>query len=89
MENVFNGAGWLACRSGAQIVPVAMRGTHRPAGSGRRFRPRVDVLVGEPFTVPSGAGRTAVAAATDRIRDTLKELVTELDDVRGRTGDLL
>lgn len=82
VENVFNGAGWLACRSGAQIVPIAMRGTHREPGSRRRFRPRVDVLVGEPFSVPPGVGRSVMAAATDQIRDTLKELVTELDDVR-------
>lgn len=86
VESVFNGAGWLACRSGAQIVPIAMRGTHRPAGTGRRYRPRVDVLVGEVFTVPPGAGRTAVAAATDRIRDTLKELVTALDERRAGVG---
>lgn len=89
VESVFNGAGWLACRSGARIVPIAMRGTLRPAGTGRRFRPHVDVLVGEPFTVPVGAGRTAVAAATERIRDTLKELVTALDDSRARAGSLL
>ncbi|WP_240615668.1 lysophospholipid acyltransferase family protein [Nakamurella deserti] len=89
VESVFNGAGWLACRSGAQIVPIAMRGTHRPTGSGRRFRPRVDVLIGDPFTVPPGVGRTAVTAATDRIRVTLKELVTALDDSRARSGSLL
>ena len=86
VESVFNGAGWLACRSSAQIVPIAMRGTHRPSGTGRRYRPRVDVLVGEPFTVPTGAGRTAVAAATGRIRDTLKELVAALDARRGAVG---
>jgi 1-acyl-sn-glycerol-3-phosphate acyltransferase len=80
VESVFNGAGWLACRSGAQIVPIAMRGTHRPPGSRRRFRPRVRVLVGEPFSVPVGAGRTAVAHATDEIRDKLKALVDHLDD---------
>ena len=82
VENVFNGAGWLACRSGARIVPIAMRGTHRPAGASRRYRPRVDVLVGKPFTVPPGGGRVAVAASTALIRDTLKELVAELDRVR-------
>ena len=82
VENVFNGAGWLACRSGAQIVPIAMRGTHRRAGTRRRLKPRVDVLIGEPFSVPTGAGRTAVAAATDQIRGTLKELVADLDQQR-------
>ncbi|MEO5831829.1 MAG: lysophospholipid acyltransferase family protein [Nakamurella sp.] len=88
VDSVFNGAGWLACRSGAQIVPIAMRGTHRPTGTGRRYRPRVDVLVGEVFSVPPGVGRTAVEAATDRIRDTLKELVTALDDSRSAARSL-
>jgi 1-acyl-sn-glycerol-3-phosphate acyltransferase len=71
VENVFNGAGWLACRSGAQIVPIAMR-----------LKPRVDVLIGEAFSVPPGAGRTAVAAATDQIRGTLKGLIADLDQQR-------
>lgn len=86
VDSVFNGAGWLACRSGARVVPIAMRGTHRPAGSGRRFRPRVDVLIGEPFSVPLGAGRVTVTAATERIRVTLRELVSELDSVRRASG---
>ena len=84
VDNVFNGAGWLACRSGAQLVPIAMRGTHRPVGSRRRFRPKVRVLIGEPFSVPVGAGRAAVAAATDQIRATLKELVSDLDRTLAR-----
>jgi hypothetical protein len=40
----------------------------------------VRVLVGEPFAVPVGAGRTAVAGATDAIRERLKALVAVLDD---------
>jgi 1-acyl-sn-glycerol-3-phosphate acyltransferase len=82
VDSVFNGAGWLACRSGASIVPVAMRGTLRPVGGSRRFRPRVDVLIGESFTVPAGAGRKAVAAATELIHEKLKTLVDELDQRR-------
>ena len=85
VESVFNGAGWLACRSGAQVVPIAMRGTYRAPGERRRFHPRVRVLVGEPFTVPVGAGRTAVNAATDKIRGTLKRLVSDLDALQGRS----
>ncbi len=32
VETVFAGAGWLAARAGAAVVPVAIRGTDRPAG---------------------------------------------------------
>ncbi len=57
VENVFNGAGWLAARAGATVVPIAIRGVARPEGRRwPRFRPRVRVLVGEPFSVPTGGG---------------------------------
>ena len=49
----------------------------------RRFRPRVDVLVGEPFAVPPGKGRAALGAATGGMRNRLAALVTELDGIRG------
>jgi 1-acyl-sn-glycerol-3-phosphate acyltransferase len=80
VETVFSGAGWLAARAGAAVVPVAIRGTDRPAGrKRRRFRPAVHVLVGEPFPVRQGGGRTTVTAATDAIREHLAALVATLD----------
>ena len=80
VESVFPGAGWLAARSGAAVVPVAIRGTAKPPGrTRRRLRPAVRVLVGEPFAVDKGGGRTAVAAATDAIRVNLAALVATLD----------
>jgi 1-acyl-sn-glycerol-3-phosphate acyltransferase len=80
VETVFSGAGWLAARAGAAVVPVAIRGTDRPAGrKRRRFRPAVHVLVGDPFPVQQGGGRTTVTAATDAIREHLAALVATLD----------
>ncbi|MTD16601.1 1-acyl-sn-glycerol-3-phosphate acyltransferase [Nakamurella sp. YIM 132087] len=79
VEHVFSGAGWLAARSGAVVLPVALRGVQRPAGSRRRFRPTVSVLIGDPFPVPQGAGKVAVAAATDQVREKLAATVRELD----------
>ena len=79
VETVFAGAGWLAARAGAAVVPVAIRGTDRPANARRRFRPAVRVLVGEPFPVEQGGGRKAVAAATDAIQVHLAALVASLD----------
>ena len=80
------GAAWLARTGGATMLPVAIRGTRRPAGSRRRFRPQVDVLVGKPFAVPPGKGRTALVTATHEVRDRLAALVTELDAIRRRGG---
>jgi 1-acyl-sn-glycerol-3-phosphate acyltransferase len=82
------GATWLARTGGARMLPVAIRGTRRPPGSNRRFRPRVDVLVGEPFAVPAGKGRAVLVAATNEMRNRLAALVTELDRIRcpGRPG---
>ncbi len=88
VDSAQHGAAWLARTGGARILPVAIRGTRRPSGSNWRFRPRVDVLVGEPFAVPSGQGRAVVAAATNDMRNRLATLVTELDEIRclGRLG---
>ena len=78
-----HGAAWLARATGATVLPVVARGTRRPAG--RRFRPRVDVLVGEPLTVASGGGRVGLATATETVRAALAGLVVELDEVRSNS----
>ncbi|HEX4703041.1 MAG TPA: lysophospholipid acyltransferase family protein [Pseudonocardiaceae bacterium] len=77
-----NGAAWLARSGGAVLLPVACRGTLRPAGARRRWRPRVDVLVGQPLPAPTQRGRAGLAEATEKVRVALAELVTELDRLR-------
>ncbi|HET6503302.1 MAG TPA: lysophospholipid acyltransferase family protein [Amycolatopsis sp.] len=76
------GAAWLVRASGAVVLPVATRGTRRPANRKRRFRPRVDVVVGEPFTLEVGKGRAGLEEATERLRDRLATLVGTLDQQR-------
>lgn len=85
VTNAERGAAWLARSCGADgvvVLPVATRGTRRPADGRRRFRPRVDVLVGEPFTIEVGKGRTGLEQATERLRGELAALVGALDDMR-------
>ena len=80
-----HGAAWLARTSGAQVLPVVCRGTRRPNGARRRWRPRVDIVVGEPLTVAAGGGRAGLAAATETVRAELAGMVRELDELRNRT----
>jgi 1-acyl-sn-glycerol-3-phosphate acyltransferase len=76
------GAAWLVRMTGALVLPVATRGTYRPPGTRRRFRPKLDVLVGEPYRLTVQRGRTGLAAATEDIRQHLADLVRELDELR-------
>jgi 1-acyl-sn-glycerol-3-phosphate acyltransferase len=80
------GAAWLVRASGATVVPIATRGTLPPVDSRQRFRPRVDILVGEPFRVEVGRGRTGLQEATERLRGELAALVRALDDWRSAHG---
>ncbi|TDD81871.1 1-acyl-sn-glycerol-3-phosphate acyltransferase [Saccharopolyspora karakumensis] len=88
IDNAQHGAAWLARASGAQILPVACRGTRRPEGSGRRLLPRIDVLFGEPISPAGGKGRAGLVAATETVRNELVALIAELDrQVADRTTD--
>ncbi len=80
VSTVFRGAGWLAVRAGSTVVPVAVRGTARPAGRRiPRLLPRVRVRVGEPFDIPQGTGKIAIDTATATIQQRLSALVMRLD----------
>lgn len=83
VASVHNGAAWLARNGAAVVLPVACRGTYRAPGVRRRWRPRVDVLIGEPLPIPTARGRAGLAEATEGIRIALAAVVAELD--RSRT----
>lgn len=83
VDTAERGAAWLVRASGATVLPVATRGTLRPPDARRRFRPVVDVLVGEPFTINVGKGTKGLEEATERLRSELAALVRTLDDWRG------
>ncbi|MEU4523650.1 lysophospholipid acyltransferase family protein [Amycolatopsis sp. NPDC024027] len=80
------GAAWLVRASGATVLPVATRGTLKPADGKRRFRPRVDILVGEPFSLKVGPGKTGLDQGTEELRGELAALVKTLDDWRSENG---
>ena len=72
------GASWLVRMTGAVVLPVATRGTYERRG----YRPKLDILVGEPFGLNVQPGRTGLTAATEDIRKHLADLVRELDELR-------
>ncbi len=85
MRTAHHGAAWLARATGATVQPAVVRGTRRPDGlPRRRWRPRVDVLVGRPFSVESSKGRAGLAAATEQVRSELVALIGEVDEMRSR-----
>jgi 1-acyl-sn-glycerol-3-phosphate acyltransferase len=83
------GTAWLAVRSGAPVVPVAMLGTRRTGESVHRipgFRRRLLVEFGEPVTLSGLDGvpqREAVGQAQEILRAALAEHVVA---VAARTG---
>ena len=82
VDHAEQGAAWLVRASDAVVLPVATRGTFRPDGARRRFRPKLDVLVGPPFRLSVQRGRSGLGEATEEIRRRLSDLVRELDELR-------
>ncbi len=83
MRTANHGAAWLARATGAAVLPAVVRGTRRPADrTRRRWRPRVDVLVGRPFAPEPAKGRAGLAAATEQVRTALLGLIGEVDELR-------
>ncbi len=83
------GIAWLAVRSGAPVIPVAILGTRGPGkkrGHIPGFRARLHVVFGEPFQpVPADAatGRAALTAAVERVQ---LEMSRHVEDAIARTG---
>lgn len=77
IERVLPGAAFVALRTGAPVLPVAITGTQAlpfdeksaQSGKRRRGRARVTVTFGEPFTLPKerDGKRLGVEAATDEM----------------------
>ena len=83
MRDFKPGAAFLALRSGAPVLPVAIAGSHRMFPGRARFphAARVVIRIGEPFALPSQPDgrldRQTLAAATARLRDSVAALLPE------------
>lgn len=92
VENVNQGAAWIALRTGAPIVPVAVLGT-RVAGADPDAWPSprsiLTVDFGRPFQLVTAAGlpgRERLRAATDQLRDILADHVRRARVDNGATA---
>jgi 1-acyl-sn-glycerol-3-phosphate acyltransferase len=76
-----HGAVYLACRTGATIIPVAAWGQEQALGAWRRLRrPDIHIHIGEPFLLPAGAERARTAELhgyTDELMMTLARMLPE------------
>ncbi|MEZ5408876.1 MAG: lysophospholipid acyltransferase family protein [Acidimicrobiales bacterium] len=91
---LFDGAAWLASRTGAPVVPIGIAGTEAvlPMGAKRPHRSRVAIVVGDPLTPPrppDGKGRVtrqAISQFTAELGAELARLQAEaVDMAAGRT----
>lgn len=80
-QHLKHGAAYLAARTGALVVPVAILGA-RPAGTGKdalpRLRSPLDVVFGEPVDIRVAGDsrrRAVVARSGERLRQSLSDHV--------------
>lgn len=77
---LFDGAAWLAARTGARVIPVGIAGTGAAMPEGAKFihRATVAIVPGEPMAAPTGAdgkraSRQDLQAFTARLKERLQE----------------
>jgi 1-acyl-sn-glycerol-3-phosphate acyltransferase len=86
-----NGLAYFALRSGAPVVPVACLGSGTRGttiGGLPRLRARLDVVYGPPIDLGRGTGRKAVAAASEQLRDALRDHIERARRDIGRDSAL-
>lgn len=89
VEDLFDGAAYVAVKAGVPIVPVGIGGSEGAMPKGAKFiKPvKVHMIIGEPIAPPMGEGgrlsRTAVRDLTATLRDDLQRLY---DEAQRRAG---
>jgi 1-acyl-sn-glycerol-3-phosphate acyltransferase len=94
VQHFYDGAAFLACRTGAPIVPVGLGGTEAamPKGSKMVHPVRMTIVVGKPIVPPPvpATGRTSrkvIKAMTAELSDTVQALFDEAQELAGRPND--
>ena len=89
VENLFEGAAYVATKVGVPIVPVGIGGSEQALRKGERIpRPvKVTIIVGPPIDPPKSEGqrtsRRAVHELTLQLRDEVQRLFDQAQDAAG------
>jgi len=90
VQPLFHGAAYLACRTGAPIVPVGIGGSEAamPKGSRMVYPRKLTLVVGEPLypppVGPSGrVPRQAVSTMTEQLSDAIQVLFDQAQELAG------
>jgi len=85
---VFDGAAFLAARTGAKVVPIGVAGTGAALPSGARFprRAKVAIVVGEPLDPPmSETGRVTLSQRRSFTEDLKVRLQRVFDEAQAES----
>ncbi|HZU74702.1 MAG TPA: lysophospholipid acyltransferase family protein [Acidimicrobiales bacterium] len=82
LQPIFEGAAYVAARTGVPIVPVGIGGSEpaMPKGSRMIHRVKVALVVGEPILAPAGEGSRVARRAVHETTEVLAERLQELFD---------
>ena len=85
---LFDGAAYVATKTGAPIVPIGIGGSERIMPKGSKFiHPRkVHVVIGRPIPVPQAEGRFNRAAVKDMTEQLRVELQRAFDEAQRKAG---
>jgi 1-acyl-sn-glycerol-3-phosphate acyltransferase len=87
LQPAYPGAALLALNTSAPVLPVAITGTEKIKGMGWLLRPRIEVNIGQPFSLTGNPGRDRrkeIARGTDIIMRHIAELLPP--EYRGEHG---
>lgn len=89
VADLFSGAGWLAAKTGARVIPIGISGTGDAMGEGTRWprRVRVGIAVGEPMAPPIGA--EGKRPGRQQLRDFTSELRAAMQDAQDEARSLV
>lgn len=88
VAELFDGAAWLAARTGARVIPVGIAGTGAALPEGSRWlrRSTVAIVAGDPIAAPVGDGGGRVTR--QQLQAFTAELADQLQKAQDRAEDL-